>query len=141
MNVYNELANKYIEIARENVNIKKIFPPNRYTFTNKYFRKINGWDKKWYNTMYGWMDILKNASWKVSFYDRDAGESSILNFQYLYDSELPSCSSQFSLEDIHKIMNFSQLTPDKCSQLCIDKEEFYKLSNPLSKPFDFREYV
>ena len=122
-----ELADKYIELARENVNIKKIFPPNRYTFTARYFRPIKGWDKEWYNAMYAWMEILKSKGWKISFYDKQAGESSVMNFEYLYDSELSSCSSGFDLEDIKKMMDFSQLTGEKCSQLALDKEEYYKL--------------
>ena len=136
-----ELAAKYIELARENVNVKKIFPPNRYTFTKEYFRPIKGWDPEWYEVMSGWMTILEEKGWKVSFYDRDAGEMTILNWEYLYDSKLPSCSVWVEPAEAMVLIDVSQLTGEKCSQLSLGKEEFYKLSNPPSKPIDPKNWV
>jgi len=126
-----ELANKYKELARENVNVKQVFPPNRYLFTEEYFRPISGWDKEWYDTMYGWMEILESEGWKVSYYDRDCGESLLRNFEYLYDEKLPSCSAFESNN-----LNFSLLRGDKCSQLAVIKEKEYSLFGPPSfNPF------
>lgn len=136
-----ELSNKYIELARENVNVKKIFPPNRYIFTTKYFRSIKGWDEEWYKIMYGWMDILKSKGWKEYWYDRDAGESMFCNFQYLYDLELPSCSASFNIKDINKIVQWTELNGEKCHQTALDSEEYYKLSNPVSQPIHFNDFI
>lgn len=127
-----QLSEKYIELARKNVE-NGLFPPNIYTFTLEKFRPINGWDEEWYRVFHGWIAILENKGWKKSYYDRDWGEINMFNFQYLYDSELPSCCSSIFTESFQDLIDIKMLVPSNCSQLAIKVNyEKYKLSNKRS---------
>lgn len=117
-----KLANQYETESRERVKNKK-YPENRYTFTQKHFRPIKGWDTEWYDVMYEWVTVLKSKGWQERWADKDLGEMCIGNFQYLYDADPATLGVppvDMTIEGMMKRVNLNKLDPQYCSQVALE---------------------
>ncbi len=118
-----ELALIYIKQAQDRVINKNIYPENIYTFFNRNFRKIEGWDTDWYSNFNNWRRMIESHGFSWQRWERDTTHhfSTPFDFEYYYNTDLQTDEIRKRMKqpicDMGIIYKFD---PKYCSQLALE---------------------